>query len=221
MKSVLLTAHLLALSRICGRPAVTSGVVFNGRSEGADGDRALGLFLNSLPLGFDFPAGVFDAVALVRAVQAAEMEVFSRRRYPLIELHRQVGTVFDALFNFTHFRALEDAVRDIEVSDGYASDTTNVPLVVQSSFDGRQGVLRITLVPSRGHFSTETVVLRRGVRGGLARVARGNHGGDAAAGGASRRTAASAGAWPRRPPRRRRPRRPPPRGPAARRCDAS
>ncbi|MBN3005209.1 amino acid adenylation domain-containing protein [Chromobacterium alkanivorans] len=157
VKSVLLTAHLLALSRIVGAPAVTSGVVFNGRSEGVDGDRALGLFLNSLPLGFDFSAGVGDPAALVRAVQAAELEVFSRRRYPLIELHRQAGTVFDALFNFTHFRALEEAVRDIDVSDGYASDTTNVPLVVQSSFDGRRGVLRISLVPSRGHFSAATV----------------------------------------------------------------
>ncbi|WP_208854897.1 amino acid adenylation domain-containing protein [Chromobacterium haemolyticum] len=157
VKSVLLTAHLLALSRIAGASSVTSGVVFNGRSEGVDGDRVLGLFLNSLPLGFDFPAGAFDAVALVRAVQSAELEVFSRRRYPLIELHRQAGTVFDALFNFTHFRALEEAVRDIEVSDGYASDMTNVPLVVQSSFDGRQRALRITLVPSRGYFSTATV----------------------------------------------------------------
>lgn len=203
VKSVLLTAHLLALSRICGRPAVTSGVVFNGRSEGADGDRALGLFLNSLPLGFDFPAGAFDAVALVRAVQAAELEVFSRRRYPLIELHRQVGTVFDALFNFTHFRALEDAVRDIEVSDGYASDTTNVPLVVQSSFDGRQGVLRVTLVPSRGHFSTETVVRFVAEYAAALRALLGETtAGDAAAGGASRadggerRSLASAAATP-------------------------
>ncbi|ALX44736.1 non-ribosomal peptide synthetase (plasmid) [Burkholderia humptydooensis] len=157
VKSVLLTVHLLALSRITGMHAVTSGVVFNGRSEGADGDRVLGLFLNSLPLAFDLTAGTRDAVELVRAVQAAELEIFSRRRYPLIELHRQIGTVFDVLFNFTHFRALEEAVRDIDVSEGYATDMTNVPLVVQSSFDGRQGVLRIMLVPSRRHFSAATV----------------------------------------------------------------
>ncbi|WDD90770.1 amino acid adenylation domain-containing protein (plasmid) [Burkholderia sp. FERM BP-3421] len=157
VKSVLLTVHLLALSRITGMHAVTSGVVFNGRSEGVDGDRVLGLFLNSLPLSFDLTAGTRDAVALVRAVQATEMEIFSRRRYPLIELHRQIGTVFDVLFNFTHFRALEEAVRDIDVSEGYATDMTNVPLVVQSSVDGRHGVLRITLVPSRRYFSAGTV----------------------------------------------------------------
>ncbi|RBH44401.1 non-ribosomal peptide synthetase, partial [Pseudomonas sp. MWU13-2860] len=89
------------------------------------------------------------------------------------------------------------------VSDGYASDTTNVPLVVQSSFDGRQGVLRITLVPSRGHFSTETVLRFVAEYAAALRALLGETtAGDAAAGGASRadggerRSLASAAATP-------------------------
>jgi hypothetical protein len=47
LKSVLLAAHLRVLSLISGERDVVTGVVFNGRPETTDGERVIGMFLNT------------------------------------------------------------------------------------------------------------------------------------------------------------------------------
>ena len=49
LKSVLLAAHLRALSVLTGSNDVLTGIVSHGRPETADSERVLGLFLNTLP----------------------------------------------------------------------------------------------------------------------------------------------------------------------------
>src|SRR5205823_559627 len=49
VKSVLLAAHMRAMALISGQTDVTTGLVSNGRPETTDGERVLGLFLNTLP----------------------------------------------------------------------------------------------------------------------------------------------------------------------------
>src|SRR6185369_17516807 len=50
LKSVLLAAHLRVLSVFSGQRDVLTGLVSNGRVEETDGERVLGLFLNTVPL---------------------------------------------------------------------------------------------------------------------------------------------------------------------------
>ena len=50
LRSVLLAAHVKALSVMTGQREVMTGLVLNGRPERAGGDQLLGLFLNTVPL---------------------------------------------------------------------------------------------------------------------------------------------------------------------------
>ncbi|MFY9555517.1 MAG: amino acid adenylation domain-containing protein, partial [Blastocatellia bacterium] len=49
LKSICLAAHLRVLSLLTGHEDVLTGLVCNGRLEKSDGERVLGLFLNTLP----------------------------------------------------------------------------------------------------------------------------------------------------------------------------
>ncbi|MDT5268370.1 MAG: hypothetical protein QOH49_556 [Acidobacteriota bacterium] len=103
LKSVLLAAHFRVLSMLSGRDVAVTGLATNGRPEESDGDRLVGLFLNTLPLVLRLPGGTW--VELVRAAFEAEREMLSFRHYPLSELQRLVGAraLFDVGFNYTHF----------------------------------------------------------------------------------------------------------------------
>src|SRR6185295_10544275 len=50
IKSVLLAAHLRVMRLLGNQDDVLTGLVANWRAEVNDGDRVLGLFLNTLPL---------------------------------------------------------------------------------------------------------------------------------------------------------------------------
>ncbi|HKV39926.1 MAG TPA: amino acid adenylation domain-containing protein, partial [Blastocatellia bacterium] len=66
LKSVLLAAHLRVMSVAAGQDDVTTGVITNGRLEEQDGDRVLGLFLNTAPFRLKLTGGTwFDLVASV------------------------------------------------------------------------------------------------------------------------------------------------------------
>ena len=62
-----------------GRDDVTTGLVVNGRPEVEDGERLLGLFLNTLPLSTKVEGSWRD---LIDAALDAERELLPRRRYP-------------------------------------------------------------------------------------------------------------------------------------------
>src|SRR5207245_7743548 len=49
LKNVLLAAHMKVVSLRSGRKDVVSGLIANGRPEEPDGEKILGIFLNTLP----------------------------------------------------------------------------------------------------------------------------------------------------------------------------
>jgi amino acid adenylation domain-containing protein len=103
LKSVLLAAHLKALSVACGQHDVVTGLVSNGRPEAAAGDAGLGLFLNTLPFRLRLEAGS-SWIELSRQAEAKQGALLPHRRYPMAQLRLtlQAGELFETVFNFVH-----------------------------------------------------------------------------------------------------------------------
>jgi amino acid adenylation domain-containing protein len=108
LKSLLLAAHLRVQSWLAGQDRVMTGLVTHGRPETADGERVVGLFLNTLPLCVRLGGGSWRE--LVRAVVAAEQQVLAHRWYPLPEIQQQAGgrQLFEVAFAYLHFHVYQE-----------------------------------------------------------------------------------------------------------------
>lgn len=111
IKSLLLAAHIRVLSMLSGLDDVLTGLVFHGRPEVTDGERVLGLFLNTLP--FRYRLGDETWRHLVTSVFAAERQMLQHRWFPMAELQHQLGDdrLFEVAFSVQHFhvyQTLED-----------------------------------------------------------------------------------------------------------------
>ncbi|HVT17772.1 MAG TPA: non-ribosomal peptide synthase/polyketide synthase [Thermoanaerobaculia bacterium] len=148
LKSVLLAAHVRVLGAVSGRREVITGLVVSARPETDGAERALGLFLNTIPFRQALAGGSW--VGLARAVFAAEQRLLPFRRFPLAELQRLHGPrpLFDTLFNFTHFHVYRAVARQpgIEVREVVALERSNFPLVANFSVAAaaRQASLRLS-----------------------------------------------------------------------------
>jgi amino acid adenylation domain-containing protein len=107
LKSVLLAAHARVLHLLSGQPDLLAGVVANGRLEEPDGERVLGLFLNSLPFRLRLDGGSWRDLA--RQAFAAERRTVPYRRFPLAELQRLTGgrPLFDVTFTYLHYHVMQ------------------------------------------------------------------------------------------------------------------
>ncbi|MDQ3802878.1 MAG: amino acid adenylation domain-containing protein, partial [Acidobacteriota bacterium] len=138
LKTVLLAAHLKVLSVLGNQRDLITGLASNGRLEETDGDRVLGLFLNSLPLRARLRGGSW--LELIRETFRAEQELQPFRRYPLAELQRRFGggvPLFETLFNFVHFHVYEglQEIPSLEVIDAQSAAATNYTLLADFSLD--------------------------------------------------------------------------------------
>ncbi len=135
IKSVLLAAHIRAVMYLTGEVDVVSGLLVNGRPEGGESDRSLGLFVNSLP--FRVRANGGSWLDLIGEVFARERELYPYRLFPLRELQKMSDTsqLFEYMFTFTHFHVL-DGTRDsrrFEVLDTFNFVRDN--FLLQAFFD--------------------------------------------------------------------------------------
>ncbi|WP_173267732.1 non-ribosomal peptide synthetase, partial [Streptomyces pacificus] len=150
-KSVVLAAHVRAVSVATGSTDVVIGLSSNGRLEEADGAEARGLFLNTVPFRLRLPAGSWTD--LVRAVAAEERELFPHRRYPMAALrHALGGDLFEVGFVYHHFHQFGGLAEDgtVRTADfgpepvGGAARTT-FPLLVSLSREPGTDGLRLEL----------------------------------------------------------------------------
>ncbi|WP_266168880.1 non-ribosomal peptide synthetase [Dyella subtropica] len=155
VKSVLLAAHACVLGLLGNATDIVTGLVAHTRLEEADGERLLGLFLNTLPLRLRLDAESWTDLA-TRAFEA-EVELLPHRRYPLALIQRDHGgaALFEAVFNFTHYHVYRDLrdTADAEVLDGHIFEETNFPLTANFSLDARTGAVRLVLLCDRGLFA--------------------------------------------------------------------
>lgn len=137
VKSVLLAAHLKALSIWSGRREVLTGLISNGRPETADSEHVLGLFLNTVPLNVTLEPGSW--ADLVERVNGGEREVLPHRRYPLADIQRGLGTqdLIETSFNFIHFHVYQglSGLGSLEVLDATAFERTNFTLMATFSLN--------------------------------------------------------------------------------------
>ncbi|HWQ90287.1 MAG TPA: amino acid adenylation domain-containing protein, partial [Clostridia bacterium] len=122
LKTVLLAAHQRVLGALHGHSEIITGLVSNGRPEAKDGEKVLGLFLNTVPLRQTLQLGSW--LDLVRETFQAEQEILPHRRFPLSEIQRlladsrcregvpgQHGTLpplFETAFDFVHFHVYKE-----------------------------------------------------------------------------------------------------------------
>ncbi len=159
LKSVLLAAHLKLLGVLANQQDILCGLVTNGRLEEHDGERVLGLFLNTMPLRVELTARSW--LDLARATFRAEREALPYRRFPLAEIQRMTGgqPLFETMFNFMHFHVYED-LREfggLELLGGEAFEQTNFTLVASFSLDAFSKHLRLTLDYDRSQLADEQV----------------------------------------------------------------
>ncbi|WP_375476969.1 amino acid adenylation domain-containing protein [uncultured Nostoc sp.] len=159
LKSVLLTAHLRVLSLLCGHSDVLTGVVTNGRLEHKDGDRTLGLFLNTVPFRLKRSGGTW--VDLVQEVFKVEQEWLPHRRYPLAEIQKNLGglPLFETAFNFTHFHVYQAVLegKNVQFLGGKFYEETNFPLIADFNQDPSSFLVTLLLKYDASEFGLDQI----------------------------------------------------------------
>ncbi|MDH3599228.1 MAG: amino acid adenylation domain-containing protein, partial [Candidatus Tectomicrobia bacterium] len=159
LKSLLLTVHLRVLSLLVGERQIVTGLVTNGRPETPDGERALGLFLNTVPLSFCLSKGSW--LDLIAAVFEAEQTLLPYRRFPMATLQRMHDgrPLFETSFNYVHFHVYEGllGLRDIDILDVTSFEETDIPLSVTFSSDVADVGLRLSVSYNSGEFAPEQI----------------------------------------------------------------
>ncbi|MCE9667443.1 amino acid adenylation domain-containing protein [Myxococcus stipitatus] len=148
LKSLLLAVHLRVRAFVEGSSSVVTGIVTHGRPEIADGERLVGLFLNSVPFPLSLRGGSW--LDLIREVARHERELMPHRRYPMARLQQKLGgqPLFHTLFNFLHFHIMggmtqQKGVRVVDEMMGAA--WMELPLGVTFSQDPDSSALTLTL----------------------------------------------------------------------------
>jgi amino acid adenylation domain-containing protein len=143
VQSVLLAVHLKVLGVLSGQPVAVSCVMQNGRPESHRAERAVGLFLNSLPLALPLTAGSWRD--LIQSVAKLSTQSLQYRSYPLSRIQQDLGRAFsEVLFNYTHFHVFNE----IGIGTGAGADTNNRLRVLrgaafeQTNFDLQVDVAR-------------------------------------------------------------------------------
>jgi amino acid adenylation domain-containing protein len=158
VKNVLLAAHLRVLSLLSGQRDVLTCMVASGRPETRDGERVLGLFINSLPLRVRLAGGSWRDLATAAFV--AEQAVMPYRRYPLAELTwRYGGRLSETLFYFTHYHILQSlqGFTDLELLDIIQFERTSFPLLANFGLDPFTSEVKCSLACMESLFDREEV----------------------------------------------------------------
>ncbi len=160
IKSILLAAHLRVLNVLSNQNDILTGFVSNGRPEETDGEKVLGLFLNTLPFRLHLNGGTW--IDLVRETFQAEHSLLPYRRFPLAEIQRIGGgqPLFETAFNFTHFHVYQGLLgyQGIEILSGQFVAPTNFTLLADFGLDLTTKQINFTLSYDTGELCEEQII---------------------------------------------------------------
>ncbi|ARU60331.1 hypothetical protein CBW65_04080 [Tumebacillus avium] len=158
VKSVLLAAHLRVVSLLCSQDDVLTGVVFNGRPEQLDSERALGMFLHTLPFRVELKSASWRE--LIASVFEKEQETLPYRHYPLAQIQQDQGgqELFETFFNYTHFHVLNgmDEHAHLRVLDETGHADTSFTFGAEFGLE-LDSAVRLDLRYDQAHFSKESI----------------------------------------------------------------
>ncbi len=147
LKSVLLTAHCLALGVVSGADDVVTGCVTHTRPGRAGADLCAGLFINTVPVRMDTRRQSWQE-AVARIIRW-ERDAHPHRRLPVSELVAgQDQPAFDTAFNFVNYHNLAAVLGEVELVDVAVREETNFALLNTVLVDPRDG--RVSLRVSTG-----------------------------------------------------------------------
>ncbi|MBO6636946.1 MAG: amino acid adenylation domain-containing protein [Roseitalea sp.] len=148
-----MAVHGAALSAATGQRHVTTGLVCNVRPEQEDGDRILGLFLNTVPFAMDCSGSLPERA---QACFEAEMALLPHRFMPLASMVRDSSEIpFNTFFNFTHFAAgpTGDAAR----FERFMDIPVDIDFGLATDFELNDDGLRLYFQYDPGRFSAESI----------------------------------------------------------------
>lgn len=161
LKSALLSAHVRVMGLLSGSDDVLTGLVANGRPEEEGSERAVGLFLNTLPHRMRLSGGSWRD--LVRAVYESEQALLPYRRFPLVEIQKIKGgrQLFESAFYFVHFHITETlaGVDGLELLGAEFYEETNFTLIANFSLDPATQQVYLRLIHDPTQLSVEQVAL--------------------------------------------------------------
>ncbi len=157
IRSILLATHLKVIGFLTGQTDIISGMAFNGRPERRDGERTLGLFLNTLPFRLKISGGTWTD--LIRQVFETEREILPYRWYSMAQIQRDFGgePLFNTMFGFFHFHVYKGLreFNNLEVLDRWEIEQTNVALMANFSIDPFSTQLQLNLSCNTTELSSE------------------------------------------------------------------
>ncbi|HEX6339809.1 amino acid adenylation domain-containing protein [Umezawaea sp.] len=115
LKSVLHSAYLKVMSTLTDEPTMFTGLVCDARPEVLGAERVHGMYLNTVPFPFDRSAGTWRE--LVQQTFAGHVELWPHRRFPLPEIHREVGAterLVETFFIYLDFHVVDTGHVDPE-----------------------------------------------------------------------------------------------------------
>ncbi|MFZ0751733.1 MAG: amino acid adenylation domain-containing protein, partial [Pyrinomonadaceae bacterium] len=161
LKSVLLAAHLRVMAVLSGRTDVLTGLVSNGRPEAADGDRVIGLFLNTLPFRARLNGGTWED--LIRESFEGELQLVAHRRYPLAQIQRDMGgqPLFDTCFNYTHFHVYQslEEIGEMEVLGSNGAAETEFAVMANFNVDLPHAIIDLLLICDAAQLPVDQIKL--------------------------------------------------------------
>jgi amino acid adenylation domain-containing protein len=159
LKTLLLAAHLRVLGFASGSRHPVTGYTLHGRPQLEGAERALGLFLNTVPVGL--PLGTEPWEALVQRLWREEQAVLAHRHFPLAAIKRlnRGRMPFEAGFNYVHFHVYrsvlglpEMAVHGVDIFE-----ETDFAFLAQFVQHPSSQHLELTLIYDGAWFSPERV----------------------------------------------------------------
>ena len=139
--SIMHLAWAMMLSRATGLDRVVFGTVLFGRMDGGHGaDRALGLYINTLPIRVDLDAGI-GAGHAVRNTHRAVAELLRHEHASLAVAQRcsrvpATVPLFTSLFNYLYAADASLSASDVRVEDVEGGERTNYPLSISAIDSG-------------------------------------------------------------------------------------
>jgi len=148
LKAWLFSAFSYLLAWSSGKNYSAVGLVVNGRPENELSKDALGLFLNTIPVGLATKGTWID---MARAAFLAEAEIYNDRLMPLAEIQKLNGGIrpFEANFNYVHFRLFSNVLDENKFELLEAVDfswLTEIPLTANVSINPHSDEIEISIL---------------------------------------------------------------------------